>query len=168
MSQMYSFDDAHHFAARLAEAPEIVEDEMLTATNRSLNTGISMAKEKIEDNESIATGDMHRSVGIQEAATFSAGMASGAFGPSVDYAKLVEDGRGEVVAKEGGALVFTPHPKYGIPVKAKGKFTGMAVFKRVKAAEAKPFMEPTARRLGPKVREEFSGAVKRMIGRVVE
>lgn len=167
MDMEYTFDDAAAFAARLTQAPQIVEEEMLTATNRSLMQGIDMAMAKITENDSVVTGDMRRSVGIQQAASFSGGMSSGAFGPSVDYAYLVEKGRGPVVAKEGGALVFKPHEKYGIPVKKKGKFAGMAVFKSVKAADPKPFMEPTAEKLRPIVRDEFQGAVKRMIVRVV-
>lgn len=163
----YSFDDAAEFAARLAQAPQIVEDEMLKAVNRSMSQGIDMAQAKITENDSVASGDMRRTTQVQQSASFVGGVASGAFGPSVDYAKLVEDGRGPVVAKEGGALVFTPHPKYGVPLNGKGKFKGKAVYKSVGPAKAKPFMEPTAEKLRPIVRDEFKGAVKRMIVRVV-
>ncbi len=167
MDQEYRFDDAYRLAGLMAQAPEIVKEEMLTATNRSLMQGIAMAQAQITQNDSVVTGDMRRSVAIQESASFAGGVASGAFGPSVDYAYLVEKGRGAVIAKEGGALVFTPHEKYGIPVKKKGKFAGLAVFKSVKAAKPKPFMDPTAEKLRPIVRDEFHGAVKRMIVRVI-
>lgn len=150
-----NFDDARAFAARLAQAPQIVEDEMLKAVNRSMSQGIDMAQAKITENDSVVTGDMRRSTAVQQSATFSGGVASGAFGPSVPYAALVERGRGPVVAREGKTLRFIP------------KGSGQAVYrKRVRPAKAKPFMGPTADKLRPIVRNEFRGAVKRMVVRV--
>lgn len=137
---------------RLQAAPGIVREELIGSTNRLTVQGSGWAKEKLTANGSVVTGHLRRSV-ASKPATYSGGGVSGSFGTSTTYAHWVEEGR-KAFAMAAKVLRF----------KAKGG--GIVFARKVKAAKAKPFMQPTGLRVRQAAVIEYRATMKRAASRM--
>lgn len=142
----FEFYDAFEFAELVAAAPQIVEAEITTATDRVAIYGMGVSIRATP----WKSGHLRRNH-AQIPTSYSAGYARGGWGNAVPYAEYVEEGRGPVVAKNAKALAFTV---------GKG---GLIFRKRVKAAKAQPFMEPGREAAESRMDAEFSGAITRIV-----
>lgn len=143
----FEFMDAFEFAQQMAAAPQVVETEITTATNRVAIYGMGVSIRSTP----FATGNLRRGHALKPV-SYSGGTATGGWGNAVPYAQAVDEGRGPVVAKNAKALAFVP----------KGG-TGLIFRKSVKAAAAQPFMEPGRAAAESRMDAEFSGAVARIV-----
>jgi hypothetical protein len=93
----------------------------------------SNVKDNIQLNGSIATGLMFHEVNIEQLSDFSYLTEEIAeSNEETFYPAIIEEGRGEIVAKNGGVLAFYPTDGFGELVFAK----------KVKAVPPKPFWNP--------------------------
>ena len=97
------FDDARAFAARMAQAPQIVGDELTRSVDRLTLQGERYTKVETP----VRTGHLRRSIAMSPA-TFAGGAATGSWGTATPYARWIEEGRGPVVASPGKAAL---HPE---------------------------------------------------------
>jgi hypothetical protein len=147
----FRFDDADHFARKMAAAPKIVEREMVNATNRITKTGERWAKELAV----VKTGQMRRTT-TAEPAKFAGGVVTGKYGTNAKtktgfpYPMAVEFGRRGFSARPGKYLRF--------------EIGGRVIYtKRVGPAKARPFMRPSLERLRPLVPREYRAALQRAL-----
>lgn len=183
------FENGEEFAKTMRGAPQIVQEEMISAVDRLTLQGVAWAGQKMEDNGSVNSGATRRSITAHPAA-FAGGQVVGSFGTSALAAVALEKGRRGFGPKTKRALAFMP--RYAGPVQGRrmnirkraivnadgtfavnqnrgaGRYTGLVVVKRVGPAEPRPFMQPTAIRLNPEVPKEFRAAMKRMIVRLTK
>lgn len=183
------FDDAQAFAKVMAQAPAILQEEMIKSADKITDQGVRWSREKMEDNGSVRTRDTWRSI-ASDNATFAGGQVIGTFGTAAISAIALEKGRKGFGPVRKKALAF--QPRYAGPVqgrrmnirkkavynvdgsfavdqkRGRGNYTGLVVVKRVGPAEPRPFMKPTAVKLKPYVPKEFKAAVQRTIARIIK
>jgi hypothetical protein len=158
-----TFDDAHAFAAKMAKAPSLVENEMEHAVDRLTLQGEAQAKRKVP----VRTGHLRRSIASRPA-VFAGGTVTGSFGTATPYAKQVEFG-GTITAKNGGYLKFPGqyrNPKLkkdGTPVANKNP--GMVFVKSV-TQKGRPYMEPARRYVEGLMPGEFKRAMQNVIAQL--
>ena len=143
----FEFLDAFEFAELMAAAPDVVESEITTATDRVAIYGMGVSIKATP----WKTGHLRRSH-AQIPTSYSAGYARGGWGNAVPYAEYVEEGRGPVVAKNAKALAFTPKGGKNVIFR-----------KSVGPAAAQPFMEPGREAAESRMDAEFSGAITRIV-----
>lgn len=133
--------------ARYAGAAPIVKEEMTTAMNRSVLMVEGSAKRIVP----VKTGNLRRSLTHEVRAT--GGGVIGVVGTNVKYARIVEEGRGPVVARAGGMLRF--------------EIGGQVIFRnRVGPAKGKPYLKPGLRANQARIEREFDGAIIRVVRRI--
>lgn len=142
------FDDAKEFAARMAQAPQIVGDELTTGVDRLTLQGERFTKVETP----VRTGHLRRSIAMTPA-VFAGGVATGSWGTATPYARYVEEGRGPVVASPGKMLRFT--------------VGGRVLFrKRVGPARGRFMFRKALQRVRPLVQREMSAAISRIVSRL--
>ena len=143
----FEFLDAFEFAELVAAAPQVVEAEITTATDRVAIYGMGVSIKATP----WKSGHLRRNH-AQIPTSYSAGYARGGWGNAVPYAEAVDQGRGPVFAKNAKALKFTP----------KGA-KGPIFRKSVGPADPRPFMEPGREAAESRLDVEFSGAIQRIV-----
>lgn len=143
----FEFLDAFEFAELMAAAPDVVEAEITTATDRVAIYGMGVSIKATP----WKTGHLRRSH-AQIPTSYSAGYARGGWGNATPYAEAVEKGRRGFSAKPGKVLAFTP------------KGSNQVIFRKsVGPAAAQPFMEPGREAAESRMDAEFSGAITRIV-----
>lgn len=144
----FQFDDAHAFAGKLAGAQQVVQREMIAATNRLTLQGVAFAMQATP----VRTGHLRRS-NAAEPATFGGGVVTGKYGNATPYAPPVEFGRRGFSAGPGKVLRFV--------------VGGQVLYRKsVGPAAARPFIRPSVARLRPLVPVEYGAALQRIIARL--
>lgn len=150
----FRFDDAHRFAEKMAQAPEIVGKEMTRTVDRLTIRGEGFAK-RIAGSR---TGHLRRNI-THKPATFAGGVSRGAWGislSSVPYARIHEEGRRGFSAPPGKVLRFVP------------KGSTKAIYrKRVGPAAGRWYMRKSMEQVRPFVRREFRDATRNIIIQIV-
>ncbi len=147
----FEFPDAFDFARRFGIAPQVVQEEMTTAGNRSSLQGESFTKEATP----VVSGHARRSI-TTIPATFAGGQMRAGWGSyGTNYIEWLEKGRGAIVAGPGKVLRFKP----------KGSSTYI-YRKRVGPAKGRFMFEKALRRLEPIFYREMDGALVRIINRM--
>lgn len=144
------FDDAARFAARMAQAPQIVGDELTRSVDRITLQGERFTKVETP----VRTGHLRRSIAMSPA-VFVGGAATGSWGTATPYARYVEEGRGPVVAGPGKVLRFVP----------KGSSTPI-YRKRVGPARGRFMFRKALQRVRPLVGREMRDGVRRIVARL--
>jgi phage gpG-like protein len=128
---------------RLTGAERVVGAELRTMVNRLTIAGARASQGKV----GVKTGTLRRSL-THQPATFAGGVARGAFGSNVPYARVHNDGRGPVVAR-GRALRFT--------------IGGVVIFRKsVGPAKGRRYMEAGA----AEVRRRMPGEIAQLKRRI--
>lgn len=143
----FEFPDAFEFAELMAAAPDVVESEITTATDRVAIYGMGVSIR----NTPVDKGHLRRSH-AQMPTSYSAGVATGGWGNATPYAEAVEKGRRGFSASPGKVLAFKP------------KGSSQVIFRKsVGPAKAQPFMEPGREAAESRMDAEFSGAIQRIV-----
>lgn len=122
----FIFDDALEWAAKLAAAPDIVENEMVTAVDRVAIAGLEVTVPETP----WRTGHLRRSNQLSKTEWVGNGAVGGWFNET-PYALYVEEGTHNADGSERMA--------------------------------AQPFMQPGMEAADEKAKEEFEGAIKRIV-----
>ena len=147
----FRFTDAFTFGKRMAAAPQIVSEELRSATDRLTLQGEALTKAETP----VRTGHLRRSI-AHKPAVFAGGAVTGSWGTATPYAPYVEEGRGPVVAGPGKVLRFVP------------KGSDRAIYrKRVGPAAGHWMFRKAERRLRPYVRREFRDATRNIVVQIV-
>lgn len=144
------FDDARAFAARMAQAPQIVGDELTRSVDRLTLQGERYTKVETP----VRTGHLRRSIAMSPA-TFAGGAATGSWGTATPYARWIEEGRGPVVASPGKVLRFIP----------KGSSTPI-YRKRVGPARGHFMFKKALAKVRPLVGREMRDGIRRIVVRL--
>lgn len=144
------FDDARAFAARMAQAPQIVGDELTRSVDRVTLQGERYTKVETP----VHTGHLKRSIAMQPA-TFAGGAATGSWGTNVPYALPVEEGRRGFSAGPGKVLRFIP----------KGSSTPI-YRKRVGPARGHFMFKKALAKVRPLVGREMRDGIRRIVVRL--
>lgn len=143
----FEFQDAFDFAEAMAAAPQVVESELVTATDRVAIYGMGVSIR----NTPVDQGHLRRS-NAQMPTSYNAGVATGGWGNATPYAEAIEKGRRGFSARPGKILAFTP------------KGSSQMIFRKsVGPAAAQPFMEPGRAAAESRMDAEFSGAIQRIV-----
>lgn len=133
-------------ARRYAGARPIVEAETRNAMNRATVIVQGTARQLVP----VDTGRLRASIATEIRGT--GGGVVGVVGSNVKYARIVEEGRGPVVAK-GRALRF--------------EIGGQIIFRKsVGPAKGKPYLRPALQRNRARIGREFDTALKRIMARI--
>lgn len=152
MSQVtFEFPDAFEFAETVAAAPNVVEAELVTATDRVAiyGMGVSIRATPVD------TGHLRRSH-AQQPTSYSGGAATGGWGNAVPYAVYVE---------EGTRPHYPPLNALWGWAKRKGGLDPFALQQSIGmwGTEAQPFMQPGYEAAESRVDAEFGGAIQRIV-----
>lgn len=151
MDVTFEFPDAFEFANRFNLAPDVVEDEMITAGNRVSLQGDAFTKEGTP----VVSGTARRSI-TTIPATFAGGQMRAGWGSyGTNYIEWLENGRGSIVAGPGKVLRFKP----------KGS-SSYIYRKRVGPARGRFMFAKAVRRLQPIFYREMDGALVRIVNRM--
>ena len=172
--------DGRDIPERYLQAPRIFRDEFKVGIDRITTQGSAYAIDELEENESVVTGNLRRSI-FPNPAKEAGGMIVGEYGPhGVDYARIVEEGRGPVHARPGKVLAFRPRmagPVFkGSPTLRShhstshnaegGRNPGWVFVKSVGPAAPKPYMRPSLQRVRPQAHKEFDAVITRILNRL--
>ena len=146
----FRFTDAFTFGKRMAAAPQIVSEELRSATDRLTLQGEALTKAETP----VRTGHLRRSI-AHKPAVFAGGTVTGSWGTATPYAPYVEEGRGPVVAGPGKVLRFVP------------KGSDRAIYrKRVGPAAGRHMFRKAVVRIRPMIGREYRAAAQRIIRRM--
>jgi hypothetical protein len=141
------------FAEQLGVADDKLDAAFLQAGNQAAQEGVTVARGILASNGSVVTGDLSGSI-TAFPTTRAGDTYTIKYGPNEEYpGTWVEQGRGPVSARPGGKLRFQ--------IKGAGPY----IFRKsVGPAAPRPFMKPSAARVGPRVIKLFGDVMSRVLG----
>jgi hypothetical protein len=140
--------DIGDFNRRMQQAPQIIREEMVKGVNNATSAGTRQAHAYAP----VKTGFLRGTI-IRQPAAFAGGTVTGSYGTNTTYARIVEEGRGPVVAKPGKYLRF--------------EIGGKVFFrKRVGPAKGKFYMKRSRQWLEPQLSAEFRAVAQRIVNRL--